>query len=116
MIQGYKLECPYCGGELKYYDQVNRMVKIENGNVKCIKMKRFKCKKCFKIHRLIPEEIFPFKQYDAEIIRGVLDGTITNETLGFEDYPSETTIKEWKKEHDKGKLDLYFQNLPLKSV
>lgn len=105
MIQGYKLECPYCGGELKYYDQVNRMVKIENGNMKRIKIKRFKCKKCFKIHRLIPEEIFPFKQYDAEIIRGVLDGTITNETLGFEDYPSETTVKEWKKEHDKGKLD-----------
>lgn len=25
MIQGYKLECPYCGGELKYYDQVNRI-------------------------------------------------------------------------------------------
>lgn len=38
------------------------------------------------MHRELPDFIFPYKQYEAEIIIGVLEGFITCETLGFEDY------------------------------
>ena len=65
------------------------------------------------MHRSITEDIFPFKQYDAEIINGVVEGLITQDTLGFEDYPSETTVKEWK--HD-FKKTIDYHIFPLESV
>jgi len=37
----------------------------------------------------------PYKQYEAELIIGVLDGLITYETLGYEDYPCESTMLKW---------------------
>ena len=41
------------------------------------------------------ELLFPRKHYEAEVIIGVLDGLITCETLGFEDYPCEATMVRW---------------------
>lgn len=42
--------------------------------------------------------MYPYKQYEAEIIDGVREGLIDSSTLGFEDYPSEMTMKRWRKE------------------
>lgn len=42
---------------------------------------------------------FPYKQYEAELISGVLEGLITVETLDFEDYPCESTMKRWLDEY-----------------
>lgn len=39
--------------------------------------------------------MLPYKQYEAEVIIGVLEGLITCETLGFEDYPCEMTMSRW---------------------
>lgn len=50
---------------------------------------------CNSIHREIPPEILPFKQYEKEIVEGVIEGLITSDTLGFEDYPCEMTMKRW---------------------
>lgn len=36
------------------------------------------------------------KQYEADIIIGVLEGLITCGTLGFEDYPCEMTMIRWR--------------------
>ena len=47
------------------------------------------------VGRFIENFIFPYKQYESEIIRGVLEGLITCETLGFEDYPCEMTMLRW---------------------
>ena len=47
------------------------------------------------LHRELPEELFPYKQYESEVIRGVLEGLITCETLGYEDYPCEVTMIRW---------------------
>lgn len=38
----------------------------------------------------------PYKQYEAEVIIGVLEGFITCETIGFEDYPCEMTMVRWQ--------------------
>lgn len=43
--------------------------------------------------------VFPYKQYEAELISGVVEGLITAETLGFEDYPCESTMKRWLDEY-----------------
>ena len=60
-----------------------------------IVIRRLRCTICGSLHRELPEELFPYKQYEAEVIIGVLEGLITCETLGFEDYPCEMTMSRW---------------------
>lgn len=96
MINNDELTCPKCGGALKYYDSVQRIVRTKNRISKHIEIRRLKCTKCGMLHREIPDDIFPYKQYEAEIIRGVLEGLITSDVLGFEDYPCEMTMIRWR--------------------
>lgn len=95
MVNYDELFCPNCGGKLKYYDSVSRMVRGKFRRVKHIKIRRLRCIKCKCIHRELPNCIFPYKQYDAEIIRGVIEEIITCETLDYEDYPCEMTMIRW---------------------
>jgi hypothetical protein len=88
--------CPKCGGGLKYYDKVKRIVRAKGRIFKYVYIRRLRCSDCGVTHREIPRNIFPFKHYEAEIIKGVLEGLITSETLGFEDYPCETTMIRWR--------------------
>lgn len=87
--------CPKCGGNLKYYDQVKRIVRTNGRKTWRIPMRRLRCMKCRAMHRELPELIFPYKQYEAKIITGVLEGSITCETMGYEDYPCEMTMIRW---------------------
>lgn len=61
--------CESCGSDLKYYDKVSRMVRTKNRKVSIITVKRFKCPVCNCIHRNLPNNIFPYKQYDATGIK-----------------------------------------------
>lgn len=88
--------CPHCGGHLKYYDSVQRIVRTKGGVSDHINIRRLRCSDCGRVHREIPEFIFPYKQYEAELIKGVIEGLITSETLGYEDYPCEMTIIRWR--------------------
>ncbi len=88
--------CPNCGGNLKYYDMVKRIVRLKMRNNRWVKIKRFRCVQCGCLHRELPDDIFTYKQYEAEIIRGVIEGLITCETLGYEDYPCEMTMIRWQ--------------------
>lgn len=87
--------CPKCGGELVYYDHVNRICRGKYGVKDHLVLTRYKCKQCGSVHRAIPDDILPYKQYDAEIIRGVVQGLITIWTLGYEDHPCEMTMVRW---------------------
>ena len=91
--------CAKCGGEMRYYDCVKRIVKEAGGKKSIVYISRYQCIKCHSIHRRMPEELLPFKQYDAEIIRGVQEGLIDEETFGYEDYPCSETMKRWKTEN-----------------
>lgn len=95
MISYDESTCPDCGGQLRYYDRVPRIVRTKMRKTKWIKIRRFYCTQCGRLHRELPGYILPYKQYEAEIIRGVLEGFITYETLGFEDYPCEMTMIRW---------------------
>ena len=88
--------CPDCGGKLKHYDRVKRTVKTRYGRKKKIYVQRYKCTKCGKIHREMPYEIWPYVQYETEIVVGVIDGLINEDTIGFEDRPCEMTFKRWR--------------------
>ena len=91
--------CESCGSDLKYYDKVSRMVRTKNRKASIITVKRFKCPVCNCIHRNLPDYIYPYKQYEAEIIDGVVEGFITCDTIGFEDYPCELTMFRWRSEN-----------------
>ena len=87
--------CDECGGKLKNYDKVTRTVIIKGGERKNFKIRRCKCSKCGKIYRELPDFVIPYKHYDSEIIRGVIDGHITSDTIGYEDYPCNVTMNRW---------------------
>lgn len=91
-----ELTCSNCEGDMKYYDSVIRIVRTKGRKARQIKIQRFRCPHCGSIHRNLPDDVFPYKQYEAEIIRGVIEGLITCETIGYEDYPCEMTMIRWK--------------------
>ena len=95
MLSSSSSNCPKCRGELRYYDKVRRMIRTKGGTKKYYEVERFRCIECNALHRALPNFIFPYKHYEADIINGVLNGLITSETLGFEDYPCETTMLRW---------------------
>lgn len=88
--------CPECGGQLKYYDSVKRIVRTKGHKTRKIIIHRLRCTDCGVLHRELPDYIFPYKQYESEVIIGVLEGLITSDTLGYEDYPCEMTMKRWR--------------------
>jgi hypothetical protein len=88
--------CPKCGGELRYYDTVSRVKKGENGKKTYISVDRYRCTVCRSVHRELPKDILPFKQYGASVVEGFKDGTLTNDILAYEDYPCENTVNIWK--------------------
>ena len=105
MISNNESTCPNCGGQLKYYDKVNRIIRSKQRSTKWIRIRRMKCQVCGGLHRELPGDIFPYKQYEAEIIpykhvgaviiRCVSEGLITCETIGYDYYPCEVTMIRW---------------------
>ena len=85
MITTNTLNCPKCGGQLKFFDNVKRIVRTKARTTEWIDLRRFRCTACGS-----------YKQYEAEVIIGVVEGLITCETLGFEDYPCEMTMSRWR--------------------
>ena len=104
---GKEIICPNCGGDLKYYDKVRRISLTKFRESRHIQIRRFRCVSCGAMHREITDDIFPYKHYEAEIIRGVLEGFITADTLGFEDFPCETTMLRWKSQNS---LELFLHS------
>lgn len=104
MIAENESICPVCGGKLKYRDSVKRIVRTKNRTTYRVILHRFQCCRCHSIHRELPSYILPYKQYEAEVIAGVLEGFITPETLGYEDYPCEATMKRWRARNLQGIL------------
>lgn len=96
MVSNDKLKCSDCGGRLKYYDKVSRIVRTKGRQTKWVKIPRYYCQSCEKIHRHLPDYIYPYKQYESEVITGVVEGYITCETIGYEDYPCEMTMIRWR--------------------
>ena len=101
MVKEAESMYPICGGQLKYYDRTRRKVKVGNGNNKSEEVFRRICIVCGHTHRVVPDDLFPYKQYAETIILGFLAGSMSSYNLDYEDYPCEGTIKNWKKEFSK---------------
>lgn len=96
MIIYHETRCPKCGGHLKYYNTVKRIIKNKGGKNEHIYLRQFICDKCSSIHRELPNNLLPYKHYNAEIIEGVVSNKITSDDICYEDFPSEITMKRWK--------------------
>lgn len=96
MVFENELVCPDCGEVLKHYDSVRRIIRTKRRSSKWVTVRRLQCPACGKLHRELPNDILPYKQYETEVIKGVLEDLITSETLGYEDYPCEVTMIRWK--------------------
>lgn len=88
--------CSKCFIKTKRYDFVYRTMKLNDNKKEIIQIERFRCPKCKSIHRVLPSFIYPYKQYKASIINDVINGYIDSDTIGYEDYPCELTMKRWK--------------------
>lgn len=95
MVAVGQTSCPICGGELRFYDVVSRILKGKGGKKRYISIRRLRCVDYGSTHRELTDDILPFKHYEAEIIRGVIEGLITDQTYGFEDYPCLVTMLRW---------------------
>ena len=85
---------------MTHYDWVQRMVKRKGNAKEYVEVERKRCKVCRSVRRVLPNDICSYKHYEKDVIDGVINGYITPETLGFEDYPCEMTMKRWKKSTD----------------
>lgn len=104
MITDKMTKCPKCGGKLKHIGSVNRTVKGKFGKKYVVKLRRVLCTRCRMVHRELPSFLLPYKQYEKTIIEGFKKGVFTSFDLEYEDYPSESTIREWVKTQDKPPL------------
>ena len=100
MVEEGNYRCPTCGGTLKYHDSIPRIVKTVGGVKRWDKIQRLICQNCRAVHREIPDYLFPFKHYEADIIKGFIVEQLSIFDLEYEDYPSEGTIKNWIQEYD----------------
>lgn len=100
MIKKNKVKCPICSGYLKRYDNVQRVVRAERHRTRKVKVRRLRCTNCGHTLRVTPDYMLPFKQYHKDIIHGVIEGRISSDIFGYEDYPCEITMKRWINEID----------------
>ena len=85
---------------MKHYDKVPRKVKSKGGKSKWIFVNRCYCPRCRSVKRDLPDKLVKFKQYEKDIIDGVREGLITDDTLGYEDFPCEMTKKRWSQQKE----------------
>lgn len=89
--------CPICNAKLIFFDRAKRIVRTKGRQTYWVQIDRMKCTQCGMIHRVLPDYILPYKQYEAEMIWGVIEGLITSDMLGYEDYPCEATMNSWRR-------------------
>ena len=81
---------------MKHRDYAPRIVKFAGGVVIRHKVERQYCPKCMVVRRRLTNDLYPYIHYSGYVVDGVLLGRITPDTVGFEDYPCEMTMKRWK--------------------
>lgn len=96
MIRKGTKRCPFCGGDLQPRGAVKRRLRLGDGDTIVIKIRRYSCKSCKRWHREIPSDVTPYKQYPDGIIGRFRSGKLSDESIGFENYPCKETIKRWK--------------------
>jgi len=84
--------CPKCGKLMAFRDTCKRNGLDKDARCRRYILRRFKCKDCKNTHREIPDFLFPYKHYEADVIQAAIDG----ETDGIS--ADNSTIRNWQKQ------------------
>lgn len=84
--------CPICQGSLKQYDRRIRKAIDNNAETKRYSLRRLRCQKCGKIHLELPDNLLPYKRYEAEVIE---DAIATNNSCVPSDQRTIKKIRRW---------------------
>lgn len=101
--------CPKCGKPLVLRDHKKRIHKLAGGNREWYMIPRMECtnEDCpCRIHSCIPDCMSPYKHYDTELIEDVIDGVVSSDDPGTEDYPCADTMALWKEWAEKNKTNI----------
>lgn len=121
---GEEPNCTACGANLKYRDQVPRIMKGYNGKKAWVMIERRKCQNpcCKKLHRCLPSQLTRFKHFLTEIIERTVDDVVipedpndsTAEKEGATiESPSLRTVSRWKAwvEHNKANINGFLKSV-----
>jgi hypothetical protein len=100
--------CPDCGTQMSYRDSRKRIRRKKGGVKLWVMVSRFLCSACNRLHTALPDFLIPYKHYEAEIIRKVIDGEVTAETIDAETFsrPAEITLARWIAWFEQDKTDM----------
>ena len=99
--------CPHCQRKMKVEKWRDRILKEEDGTKHWTKIRQMFCPDCHRYHNENPPWLCAYKHYEVEVIEGVVDGILTDETLDNMDHPCEQTRKRWKQwiEHNRATIE-----------
>jgi hypothetical protein len=84
--------CPLCGGLLCYRDSVFRKLKNLASEIRLFLLRRLLCQVCGKLHRELPNIIYPYKHYEADVIQAIIEEREEASSCGADN----ATIRRWK--------------------
>ena len=82
--------CPKCDKTMAYRDTCDRHGLNADAICQWYVLRRFKCVDCNNIHREIPDFLFPYKHYEADVIQAAIDGNKDGIAA------DESTIRNWR--------------------
>jgi len=81
-------DCPLCGKPMKFRDTFRRHSKNSQSECTWYVLRRFEC--CGHTHRALPDFLFPFKHYEADVVQAAIDGN-TDDIVA-----DDSTIRRWQ--------------------
>ena len=91
------LHCPLCESDktLSGYDRVDRKLRMQDGTIQKLRIRRLLCPHCHRTHRELPDRIIPYKRYERESIEEVLNG---NPKGAPDDERTREKLRSWYKQ------------------
>lgn len=83
--------CPQCGALMSGYDQRKRKVIGEDGEIRIYYLRRLRCRECRQLHIELPDNLLPYKHYEAAVINAVKRGDSSQCPA------DDSTINRWQK-------------------
>jgi len=91
------IKCPDCNNNMGMHGTYKRKVIISDFDVQTVNIIQVRCKKCRKVHAVIPEFISPKKQYDSNLIQSAVNDQELHACTA-----DDSTIRRWRRYYDIG--------------
>lgn len=71
---------------------------MAGGETEWYLINRLQCSndECRRLHNELPDNLIPYKHYDAQLIEDVVESVVSETDRECEDYPCEQTMNHWK--------------------